>query len=163
MSSTVKRLVVINWHFNLYTSELVLCSSICDDYHRLSSSSVVSVLRENDSGLQLRRHKTICGSEHQVPSCLWIFVMSSEHNAVVQLRLKATSPETKKKNVFANSPKHCFILLCVMLLKSSKNYLSVSRKKHDANLFGHTNILRHINFLELWSNINWCNAKEMCN
>ena len=70
MSSTVKRLVVINWHFNLYTSELVLCSSICNDYHRLSSSSVVSVLRENDSGLQLRRHKIVCGSEHQVPSCL---------------------------------------------------------------------------------------------
>lgn len=60
--------------------------------------------------------------------------MSSEHNAVIQLRPKVTSLE--KKKVHANSPMHCFILLYVMSLESSQNYLSVSRKLHDANVLG---------------------------
>lgn len=51
MLSIVKRLVVINWYFNLYILELVFCFFICDDYYCFSSSSVVLVLRENDSGL----------------------------------------------------------------------------------------------------------------
>lgn len=32
MLSIVKRLVVINWYFNLYILELVFCFFICDDY-----------------------------------------------------------------------------------------------------------------------------------
>lgn len=90
--------------------------------------------------------------QHQVPSSLWIFVMSSEH-ICCSTRLKVTSPETKKK--FANSPKHCFILLYLRLLK-------ILPKRTTQMSSVTNNILRDINYLELWSNIDAMRTEEMC-